>query len=217
MRIPIAKEGLPFIFIPLALAVISLSAGFPWLTGILLALTLFILYFFRDPERHIPMDKEAILSPADGKLIQIRELPAGEALECPSICLSIFMSVLNVHVNRMPSQGKILKKTYNPGKYLPAFREKASLLNEQTSICMDTEGGPLRVTQIAGLIARRIVCKVQEGDIVPRGQRFGLIKFGSRVDLYLPQKNTHIMAHIGDRVRAGETVVACFHPFPSIS
>jgi len=217
MRIPIAKEGFPIMAVPFALAVISLLAGYSWPAGILLALTLFILYFFRDPERHIPMDKGAILSPADGKLIQIREVPAGEALECPSICLSIFMSVLNVHVNRMPYDGKILKKTYNPGKYLPAFREKASLLNEQTSICLDTEGGPLRVTQIAGLIARRIVCKVQEGDIMPRGQRFGLIKFGSRVDLYLPQKNTRIVAHTGDRVRAGETVVACFHSFPSIS
>ena len=120
------------------------------------------------------------------------------------------MNVFNVHVNRMPFQGKTLKKTYNPGKYLPAFREKASLLNEQMSILLDTQGGPIRVTQIAGLIARRIVCGVREGDILPKGKRYGLIKFGSRLDLYLPRENIRIVARIGDKVKGGETILAHF-------
>ena len=144
-------------------------------------------------------------------MIEIREIPAGKALECPSIQLSIFMSVFNVHVNRMPFKGKTLSKTYNPGKYLPAFREKASQLNEQTSILLDTKGGLLRVTQIAGLIARRIVCRLKEGDILLKGDRFGLIKFGSRLDVYISRENTEIIARIGDKVKAGETVLAHFH------
>ncbi len=181
------------------------------LAGFLLCIAVFVLFFFRDPKRIPPTDKQAIVSPADGKVIQIREIPAGKALECPSIQLSVFMSVFNVHVNRMPFKGKIVSKKYNPGKFLPAFREKASLLNEQTSILLVTKGGLVRVTQIAGLIARRIVCRIQEGETLVKGDRFGLIKFGSRLDVYLPKENTQLVARIGDKVKAGESVLANFH------
>jgi phosphatidylserine decarboxylase len=132
-------------------------------------------------------------------------------LECPSIQFSVFMSIFNVHVNRMPFKGKTLSKEYNPGKFLPAFREKASLLNEQTSILLDTKGGLVRVTQIAGLIARRIVCRIREGETLLKGDRFGLIKFGSRLDVYLPKENTHVVSQIGDKVKAGESVLAHFY------
>lgn len=211
MRAPIAREGSPFIGFFLLSVILAGWAGFFVPAGFLLCITGFVLFFFRDPERIPPTDEQAIVSPADGKVIQIREIPAGKALECPSIQLSVFMSVFNVHVNRMPFKGKTRSKVYNPGRFLPAFREKASLLNEQTSILLDTKGGVLRVTQIAGLIARRIVCRIQEGDTLVKGDRFGLIKFGSRLDVYLPKENTRVVAQIGDKVKAGETVLAHFY------
>ncbi|MCL6583442.1 MAG: phosphatidylserine decarboxylase family protein [bacterium] len=210
MRIPIAKQGFPFILFFAALTGVALLAGFPLAAGLIFFLTLFVIFFFRDPERKAPEDEHLIVSPADGKLIQIRQIPAGEVLAEPAVCLSVFMSPFNVHVNRMPFQGKILKKIYNPGKFLPAYRQKASLLNEQVSVLVDTDGGPIRMTQIAGRLARRIVCWAQEGDTLARGERFGMIKFGSRVDLCLPRENTVIVIRLGDRVKAGETVLARF-------
>jgi len=225
MRSPIAKEGVPFIGFFLLSTIMAAWTGFFVLAGFLLCIAVFVLFFFRDPKRIPPTDMRSIVSPADGKVIQIREIPAGKALECPSIQLSVFMSVFNVHVfmsvfnvhvNRMPFKGKTLSKKYNPGKFLPAFREKASLLNEQTSILLVTKGGLVRVTQIAGMIARRIVCRIQEGETLVKGDRFGLIKFGSRLDVYLPKENTQVVAQIGDKVKAGETVLANFYSLKGI-
>ena len=211
MRVPIAKEGFPFILSFLLLGMVAWLAGFFLPAALLFFLTLFVLFFFRDPERETSSDERAIVSPADGKVIRIREIPSGKILECPCIQLSVFMSIFNVHVNRMPFSGKTLTKTHNPGKCLPAFRDKASQLNEQTSILLDTQGGPVQVTQIAGLVARRVVCGVQEGEFLPKGERFGLIKFGSRLDLYLPLENTQLIARVGDKVKAGESVLARFY------
>lgn len=209
-RSRIAKQGFPFILFFAVLTTVALLAGFPLVAELLFLVTIFVVFFFRDPERLVPEVENLIISPADGKLIQIREIPAGDALGCPSIQISVFMSIFNVHVNRMPFKGKILKKTYNPGKFLPAYREKASLLNEQTSLLIDTKGGSVRMTQIAGQVARRIVCWAEEGDTIDKGMRFGLIRFGSRVDLFLPQENTVVVGRVGDRVKAGESVLARF-------
>ncbi len=208
MGIPVAKEGWPFILFSLFLSLLALLTGFLLSAGLLFLLTLFILFFFRDFERAIPSDQKVIVSPADGKIINIREIPIEENLGSPSIRLSIFMSIFNCHVNRAPFDGKVVKKIYNPGKFLPAFREKVSELNEQTTIYLNTKAGLLRVTQIAGLIARRIICRVQEENKIQKGERFGLIKFGSRVDLYVPKNNIQIKAKVGDKVKAGETVLA---------
>lgn len=216
MRIPVAKEGFIFIFLFFMKTIFVLLIGYSLLAGLFFLITLFVLFFFRDPERSFSdhdthgADKKAIISPADGYIVQIKEMPAGEGLDVPSICLSVFMSVFNVHVNRMPFEGKIIEKKYNPGKFLPAFREKASLLNEQTTILIETPKGIIRVTQISGLIARRIVCKVKVGDTLVRGQRFGLIKFGSRVDLYLPKERINVAVSLKDKARAGETILAYF-------
>lgn len=214
MRVPVAKQGFPFIIFFFVLTIVALLTGFTLLAGLLFLVTVFVIFFFRDPERVVPSDEHLIVSPADGRLVQIREIPMEAALGCPAVQLSVFMSIFNVHVNRMPLKGKILKKTYNHGKFLPAFREKASLLNEQTSVVIDTDAGPVRMTQIAGLVARRIVCWAKEGDILTKGERFGLIKFGSRVDLCLPKENTVIIGQIGDRVKAGESVLARFSSLP---
>jgi phosphatidylserine decarboxylase len=214
MHIPIAKQGFPFILFFAVLTSVALLAGFPLVAGLLFLVTLFVVFFFRDPERLTPQEEGLIISPADGKLIQIREIPADGALGCPCIQLSVFMSIFNVHVNRMPFTGKILTKTYNPGKFLPAYREKSSLLNEQTSLLIDTKGGPVRMTQIAGQVARRICCWAEEGDTIDKGKRFGLIRFGSRVDLFLPRENTIIVGKLGDRVNAGESVLARFSSLP---
>lgn len=208
MGIPVAKEGRPFILFSLFLSLLALLTGFLLSAGLLFFITLFILFFFRDFERAIPSDQKVIVSPADGKIINIREIPIEENLGSPSIRLSIFMSIFNCHVNRAPFDGKVVKKIYNPGKFLPAFREKVSELNEQTTIYLNTKAGLLRVTQIAGLIARRIICRVQEENKIQKGERFGLIKFGSRVDLYVPKNNIQIKAKVGDKVKAGETVLA---------
>lgn len=215
MRIPIAKQGFPFILFFAALTIVALLTGFPLAAGLLFFVTLFVLFFFRDPERTAPEDEHLIVSPADGTLIQIREIPAGDVLGCPGIQLSVFMSLFNVHVNRMPLRGKVLKKMYNPGKFLPAFREKASLLNEQLTLMLDTAGGPVRMTQIAGQVACRIVCWAEVDDTLDKGKRFGLIRFGSRVDLYLPRENTVIITRVGDRVKAGESVLARFSSLPN--
>ncbi|MFH1565277.1 MAG: phosphatidylserine decarboxylase family protein [bacterium] len=212
MRIPVAKEGYFLILFFLFLTfVATLIASLP-IGGIFFLLTIFVLFFFRDPEREIPIEKSAIISPADGRIIQIREVEAGAwALDVPAIQLSIFMSVFNVHVNRVPFGGKILEKNYNPGKFLPAYREKASKLNEQTTILIKTPKGFIRVTQIAGLIARRVVCWPNAGDTLLKGQRFGLIKFGSRVDLFLPKAVVYMRrCNIGTKVKAGESVLAHF-------
>ena len=206
-RFPIAKEGMMFI-LPLGLlSLILWIVHLPVLAGLSAFLTLFVIYFFRDPERAIPPGEKAILSPADGKVIQVQPCVEERFLRGPTIKISVFMSVFNVHVNRNPLTARIIDSSYAAGKFLRADLDRASAANEQNALLVETaEGVRLLVIQIAGLIARRIVCWVKKGDWVVRGQRFGLIRFGSRLDIYLP-RDTQLQVRVGQRALAGQTIL----------
>jgi phosphatidylserine decarboxylase len=211
----IHREGYPFIAIFAAINLLAflLSA---WLGWLLLPVTLWCVAFFRDPDRKTPQEPDLIISPADGKLLPVveavppAELGMGSA---PRPRLSIFMNVFNVHVNRNPISGTVIARSYRPGKFFNASFDKASLHNERMSIRLRPEGESesrdLAVVQIAGLVARRIVCELVQGEGVRRGDRFGIIRFGSRVDIYLPPR-TEILVASGITTRAGETVLARF-------
>jgi phosphatidylserine decarboxylase len=200
---PIAREGWSLILVLLGLAVVMFLLRWPWVGGIFLFLGLFTAFFFRDPDRAVPADPRLVLSPADGKVIVVGPAPAGNPLGDGASQISIFLSVFDVHVNRAPVGGRISKVEYNKGEFLPAFQDKASLANEQNSVTID-DGGGRRVNfkQIAGLIARRIVFKKQVGDTVAAGERVGMIKFGSRVDMFLPM-DVRLRVQKGDRVVGG--------------
>ena len=204
--IPVAAEGWPFI-LPLA-AVTVLCFVFGWKnTGyVSLALALFVLFFFRDPERVAPEGKGVIVSPADGKVIVIKDVYEPDYLKQDVKQVSIFLSVFNVHVNRAPIGGTIETVKYNPGKFHVASVDKASLDNEQTAMVIVDGKNKVLVKQIAGLIARRIVCYAKPGDMITAGERYGLIRFGSRVDLFLP-KNTELMVKLGDRIKGSRDVI----------
>ncbi len=172
-----------------------------------LVLSIFVGAFFRDPNRNIPADKRAVVAPADGKIIAIEKVSKSPLFNGNLQKVSVFMTVFNVHVNRIPFNGNIKEVRYFPGKFFSANLDKASSDNEKNAIWIETEGGNRYcVVQIAGLIARRIICRVEKGNPVTRGQRFGIICFGSRVDTYLPQ-DVDLSVAIGDRTRAGETVL----------
>ena len=168
-------------------------------TAFFALLSVFTIYFFRDPERTVPEGEDLFVSPADGRVLRIIRVPEG-------IRVDVFMSVFNVHVNRIPCSGRIERMTYYPGRFFSAFRDKASDENERLVIEIVHGEKRVIVKQIAGLIARRIVCHLKEGDVVHTGERFGMIKFGSRVDLTLPA-GTEIKVRVGDRVKAGQTVM----------
>jgi phosphatidylserine decarboxylase len=207
MRIPVARQGAPIIALGLGLAVLL-----GWLgsrVGLSLAglFALFALSFFRDPERVSPNGKGIIIAPADGRVLLVEEQVNGPVVAERALKISIFMSVFNCHVNRIPLDGVIGGIDYRPGKFFAAHQPRASKQNEQNILRLHTDrGDPVTVVQIAGLIARRIVCWVRSGDRVSAGDRFGLIQFGSRVDLYLPPE-TRITLKRGDRTKAGLTVV----------
>jgi len=213
MRIPIAKESLPFLLVPLTLTIVLLvfpQTRFGWLWWLSLLLTFCIGMFFRDPERIIPQGDNVIVSPADGKIILIQEVRYPALGDETYLQISIFMSVFNVHINRAPIAGTVEQVIYNPGKFFAAFENKASLLNEQNSIILaQTISGKtarILVKQIAGLIARRIVCDAKPGMSFKKGERIGLIRFGSRVDLFLPQ-NTTLAVKLNDHVQGGATIL----------
>jgi phosphatidylserine decarboxylase len=205
MRIPIAKEGYMFI-LPLAvLTCVFWALSWFWAAGLFGGLFLFVTWFFRDPERVIPDDPNAIVSPGDGKIVEI--VPEKDPLlEENYTRVSIFLNVFNVHVNRVPIAGKILTTRYNPGKFLNAASHKASLDNEQSAILLNNGHVTILVKQIAGLIARRIVCWAKEGDEYQRGQRYGLIRFGSRMDIFVPE-GTNIEVVVGDKVNGGSSII----------
>jgi phosphatidylserine decarboxylase len=205
----IAPEGIPFLLGAAALAAVlfllwprTIPAAF---FGALL--TVFVGWFFRNPERTPPSLPGVVISPADGKIVFAGDNPPGRYLDEPGKRVSVFMSIFDVHVNRAPVSGKVVSVRYHPGKFLAANVGKASLANEQTGVLLETQDG-LRVAyvQIAGLIARRIVCDLAEGDTVRQGQRVGIIRFGSRVDILLPA-SASLSVRAGERVRAGESVV----------
>lgn len=206
-KIPIALEGYPFIFsfvfITLVLAVTSCF----WATFISLLATLFTLYFFRDPERFIPEKEHVIVSPADGKIIGVEKVLNQQQFENEVYKISIFMNVFNVHVNRLPVSGTVEKIEYQPGKFYSADTDKAAEYNEHCATTINCKNNVNIVfIQIAGLIARRIVNWLEPGDTVKKGDRFGLIRFGSRVDLYVPS-DASIAVEKGQKVRAGESIL----------
>jgi len=205
---PIATTGYPLIsaaaFTTAVFALLELT--FPALLS--LAITFFICYFFRDPERVVPNAEGVVVSPADGKIIKAETIDANPFFEERCFKISIFMSVFNVHVNRIPHEGKVTGIRYFPGKFFSANLDKASKDNEQNAIFIEMpDGKKLCTVQIAGLIARRIICNLQEGESVIRGKRFGMICFGSRLDVYLPA-DVKPNVVIGDKVKAGTTILA---------
>lgn len=201
----IAHEGYPFIGIFFILTVIAVFAFGPKWAVIPLALTLFMVYFFRDPDRNIP-DEEGYVSPADGKVISIRKERESQFLDAEVMKVSIFMSPFNVHVNRAPCAGTVKEVKYTPGSFRAAYKESASLKNENTAMALECSNGAILVRQVAGFLARRTVCRVKPGDKLLRGERFGMIKFSSRLDVYLPA-DTDVRVKLGDRVKAGETII----------
>ncbi len=201
------KAGYPFILICALVTVLFTFFGVSVLAVPSLLCTAFVCWFFRDPERIIPQDANALVSPADGKIIIVEAIEDSPFTQGPSIKISIFMSVFNVHVNRIPCKAKVVGIDYYPGKFFSAHLDKASKENEHNVLFLETEkGDKICFVQIAGLIARRIVCRINKGDLVERGQRFGLIRFGSRLDVYLPA-SARLNVSVGDKVHAGETVL----------
>ena len=206
--LPIAWEGIPFILIGIGLTCLFLILDLLGLAIPLAVLTSFIIFFFRDPKRNLVNSEKAILTPADGKIISIEKLTHGDnRFKDRAIKLSIFMSLFNAHINRIPIGGRISQLTYHPGRFFSANLDKASLYNENNMVMLETDKREKIVfVQVAGLIARRIVCWVKPGDYVKAGQRFGLIRFGSRLEVYLPPDST-ITVRKGEKVKAGQTVI----------
>lgn len=204
MRIPVAAEGWPFIFPPAAAACILAVMGWPIAAGVLAVVALAFLAFFRDPERTAPALPGAVLAPADGRVMGVAEVE--DRWVGPAVRVSIFLSPLDVHVNRAPTAGIVRGVEYVPGRFLAAYRPEASEQNERCTIALESDATRLAVRQISGVLARRIVCRVRPGDKLLAGQRYGLIRFGSRTDLLLP-RGTELRVQVGDRVRGGETVM----------
>ena len=204
------------IYYALGLIVVALIlwklTGSLGISAIPLVLAVFFLWFFRDPSRRIPTEPGAVVSPGDGKVTEAEwlETPDGSRLR-----LSIFLNVFDVHVNRSPIAGTVKLVNYKTGLYLNAMRADSNVLNEQNVVVIENEQYSVQVKQIAGLLARRIVCWVKPGDVLQRGQRFGLIKFGSRVDVLLPSDATLKVRH-GDRVKGGSTILAVLPQTPKV-
>jgi phosphatidylserine decarboxylase len=205
VRIPVAAEGWPYIFPPAAAACILGWVGWWPAAAALGAATLCCLGFFRDPDRTAPTVPGAVLAPADGRVMRVVEIDdpwVGRAVR-----VSIFLSPLDVHVNRSPVAALVERVEHAAGRFLAAYRDEASELNERCTLALQGETGRVGVTQIAGVVARRIVCRARPGDKLQAGERYGLIRFGSRTDLVVP-KGTEIRVEAGDRVRGGETIMA---------
>lgn len=204
---PVAQPGLIFILIAILFTGMLFYFGWMVFAWIFFALTVFICWFFRDPDRNIPRDEKGLISPADGKVIVIEKQSGCEYLTGPCIKVSIFMNVFNVHVNRVPFDGIVKRIRYSPGKFINASFDKASIHNERNALIVNAANGTeYAVVQIAGLIARRIVNCVNEGEKITKGDRYGMIRFGSRLDLYLPQ-DFDVAINIGEKTKAGSTII----------
>ncbi len=194
------KEGIPFVLVPAAAAVVFAIAQIWLAVAVFVLLVGFMLYFFRDPHRNVPVEDGLITSAADGRVTRIETNADGKLV-------SVFLSPLDVHINRSPIAGRVMSVTYVKGKKMPATSDKASILNERNSLVIEGSNITVTCTQIAGILARRIVCWNKAGDDLERGQKFGLIKFGSRTDVLMPA-NVEIAVNVGDSVKGGETVIA---------
>ena len=210
----VAREGIPFILIATALAVGTfglalMRRSWPlWLLAFLLTIiALWVAWFFRDPERTGERGERLVIAPADGRIVMIADVDEPSFVHGNATRISIFMNIFNVHVNRYPVNGTVRYVHYNPGKFINAAADKASLDNEQMSVGLDSGGRLVLVRQIAGAIARRIVTYSKEGDAARQGERFGLIRFGSRVDVFVPT-NSKVRVKVGEKPVAGTTVLA---------
>jgi len=209
-RVRIDPAGFPFVLGALAAALIAGAGVAWWIAPPFLVLAGFFLFFFRDPERRSSTDPSAVLSPADGRV-----LIAGPAL--PEAAppgdwrqVSVFLSPMDVHVNRVPASGRVTRVAYTAGRFLPAYRHDAGAVNERTEIWVDHDGQPIVARQVVGILARRVVCRVETGATVRAGERYGIMKFGSRMDVFVPI-TAEIRVKVGDTVRGGETVIAVLH------
>jgi phosphatidylserine decarboxylase len=198
------KDGIPWILIPALAALASALYGLWWVAVPLLVLAAFMAYFFRDPRRSVPVDETLVVSPADGRVTRIEKLSPGEA-DSPTV-VSIFLSPFDVHINRSPIAGRVLDRVYTKGRFMIATKDEASLVNEQNALTIEGEKMTVVCKQIAGVLARRIVCWKKPGDQLERGERFGLIKFGSRTDLVLPAQ-VEVSVQLGARVRGGVSII----------
>ena len=206
-RCPIASEGFLWIAVSAFVSAYLAALGQGAMGLFFLAVTLFLGVFFRDPERVSPDQEGAVVSPADGKVVEVGVVQDNAFASDKALKISVFMNVFNVHVNRIPADGTVREVSYHPGKFFSANLDKASRDNERNAVSLEIAGGrTLTVVQVAGLIARRIVCKVREGDRVKRGERFGMICFGSRLDVYLPP-DTEPAVSVGGKVMAGTSVL----------
>jgi phosphatidylserine decarboxylase len=214
-RLPFARWGLAEIQImgyPMLLLA-AIGGWFHWSLAIVPAvLFLFVLYFFRDPPRRVPSDPGLVVSPADGVLVEISRIEHDEFIGGPAVRLGIFLSVFNVHINRAPVKSRVIRLVYHPGLFLNALKPESAIRNENLWIGLEEEASPHRrlvVRQIAGLLARRIVCNLRSGEVIARGHKFGMIKLGSRTELLLPDEpGLEIVAKIGDKVKGGSTIMA---------
>jgi len=203
----LAKEGWPFIAIALGLVVVSIALlGFGWVSLLCLVVLVFVVQFFRDPPRAIPQGKDLVLSPADGRIVKIEKVRDPYA-DRDALLISVFMNVFNVHSNRSSVDGRVTKVAYFAGQFVNADLDKASTENERNAVVIVSGHHTITLVQVAGLIARRILCYSKVGDTLTRGQRYGFIRFGSRVDVYLPVNATPKVAP-GDKVSATTTVIA---------
>ncbi len=205
-REPVLYEGLLYIIPLVVLSIIVAFMGRTFLSLVPLSTAIFIAFFFRNPEREIPSGENIIVSPADGKVILVKDIYDEEIFKGKAIMISIFLSLFDVHINRTPCSGEVVEVKRKRGRFLPAFKERASLENEQVSILISYNGHQVLVRQVAGVIARRVVCWAKAGYRVERGQRYGLIRFGSRVDIFLPDK-TELKVKLGDKVKGGKTIL----------
>nr|AFK79138.1 phosphatidylserine decarboxylase [uncultured bacterium F39-01] len=200
----IVRESIPYIVIPVALAIVLIAFGLWYVALFFIVIALFMAYFFRDPKRLPPDDPNVVVSPADGRVTKIKQLAPDD--QNSATLISIFLSPLDVHINRSPVPGRITDVVYSPGKFLPATSERASLVNEQNALTIEGERVTVVCKQIAGILARRVVCWKKKGDNLSLGERFGMIKFSSRTDLVVPA-NVMVTVAEGARVRGGTTVI----------
>ena len=203
---PIEKAGWKYLMVLATVTALCYMSSFRTVSALPLFMFIFTAYFFRNPKRRIPRSQKSILSPADGVVLSISTVQEDRFLGGPAVKVSIFLSILNVHVNRSPVTGEVKYVEYIPGKFFPAFKSHASEINERNYVGIQCEGYRVMVCQITGFIARRIVCYKKAGDFMDQGQLFGMIKFGSCTEIYMPH-GVEIMVDPGDRVKGGMTVV----------